>query len=98
MKYSEETRRVEDENKGSATVPVIEFNPALHLLAELDKSYGHIASFFYDKYGGLVIAVKLKQVRGKTYKSPGVGVDMICIFQSAQIGKFSFWSILEGTE
>ena len=47
----------------SGVIPVMEFNPALLLLSELNQSYSHLASFHYDSYGGDLIAVKLKQVR-----------------------------------
>ena len=46
----------------SGVIPVMEFNPALLLLSELNQSYSHLASFHYDSYGGDLIAVKLKQV------------------------------------
>jgi len=45
----------------SGVIPVMEFNPALLLLSELNQSYSHLASFHYDSYGGDLIAVKLKQ-------------------------------------
>ena len=50
------------ENEKSSVIPVLEFNPVQHLLEELNTCYGQIARFYYDKYGGMVIAVKLKQV------------------------------------
>ena len=50
------------ENEKSSVIPVIEFNPVQHLLGELNTCYGQLARFYYDKYGGMVIAVKLKQV------------------------------------
>jgi len=43
-------------------IPVIQFNPALCLLRELTQSYSSLASFYYNIYGGTVIAVKVKQV------------------------------------
>ena len=34
----------------------------------------------------------------KLYGGGALGVDMICIFQWAQVPKFSSWSILEGSK
>jgi hypothetical protein len=40
---------------------VIVFSPASCVL-ELRGCYGHLASFYYDQYGGMLIAVKFKPV------------------------------------
>jgi hypothetical protein len=40
---------------------VIVFSPAVCVL-ELRGCYGHLASFYYDQYGGMIIAVKFKPV------------------------------------
>uniref|UniRef100_A0A8C8D3U6 Nucleolar protein 6 n=1 Tax=Oncorhynchus tshawytscha TaxID=74940 RepID=A0A8C8D3U6_ONCTS len=46
-------------NTGGA-LPVIDFNPVTHYLAELRDAFGDLALFFYDPYGGTVIAVLWK--------------------------------------
>jgi len=40
-------------------VPVLEYNPALNFVKELNQSFHNIAKFYYDKYGGSVIGVKV---------------------------------------
>lgn len=43
-------------------VPVLEYNPALNLVKELNQSFQNIAKFYYDQYGGSVIGVKVDKV------------------------------------
>ena len=43
-------------------VPVLEYNPALNFVKELNQSFHNIAKFYYDKYGGSVIGVKVDKV------------------------------------
>jgi len=43
-------------------IPVLEYNPVVTLVQQLNTSYSNIAKFYYDKYGGSVIAVKLKKI------------------------------------
>ena len=49
-------------SKDDRTLPVLEYNPALKLVQELNQSFDNIAKFYYDKYGGSVIGVKVKKV------------------------------------
>jgi len=41
-------------------VPVVGYNPVKKYVEELRASYSHLAMFFYDQFGGTVIAVKFK--------------------------------------
>ncbi|XP_047448023.1 nucleolar protein 6 [Mugil cephalus] len=41
-------------------LPVVDYNPVSFYLAELREAYGDLALFFYDPYGGTVIAVLWK--------------------------------------
>merc|ERR1712059_218386 len=40
-------------------LPIVDFNPVSLYVTELQQSYGHLANFYYDKYGGNVVAVKI---------------------------------------
>ena len=66
------------EEAKSSVIPVIEFNPAVLLLEELKGSYGHLATFHYDRYGGDVIAVKLKQVN-KSFLGAELLYESLCL-------------------
>lgn len=57
--FAEDKEKKSNKEK-SDVIPVVNFNPALLFLSELRTSYGHLASFYYDKYGGMLIAVKFK--------------------------------------
>lgn len=48
--------------KEDSTIPVLEYDPAQILVRELNQSFQNIAKFYYDKYGGSVIGVKVNKV------------------------------------
>ena len=45
------------------TIPILNHDPVRILVETLTSSYGHLAKFHYDKYGGTVIAVKILEQR-----------------------------------
>ncbi|KAI5745628.1 hypothetical protein M8J76_012899 [Diaphorina citri] len=49
-----------EEVRGGKTMPVVDFNPVALYVNLLRESYGEMALFFYDVYGGLDIGVVIK--------------------------------------
>jgi len=41
------------------TIPILDHDPVRILVETLTSCYGHLAKFYYDRYGGTVIAVKI---------------------------------------
>jgi len=56
----QDDRRTTDGAKATDVVPVVDYNPVTRYLDQLKTAYGHLALFFYDRYGGTVVAVKFK--------------------------------------
>jgi len=48
-----------DSNTEVTTLPILSHNPVCIYVAILQSCYGSLANFYYDKYGGTVVAVKL---------------------------------------
>jgi len=69
------SKQVEEKvvSKDDRTLPVLEYNPALKLVQELNQSFDNIAKFYYDKYGGSVIGVKVKKDVQKQVKIGKIG-------------------------
>ncbi|XP_063051087.1 nucleolar protein 6 [Engraulis encrasicolus] len=56
----EPSRGAQQGSIAGGALPVIDYNPVSFYLAELRESFGDMALFFYDSYGGTVIAVLWK--------------------------------------
>ena len=46
-----------------ATIPIVEHEPVALYVAQLEAAYGSLANFYYDRFGGSVVAVKLVAAR-----------------------------------
>jgi len=54
-------------------VPILEYDPALIFVKELNESFPNIGKFYYDKYGGSVIGVTVNKDLGKKVKLGNIG-------------------------
>lgn len=55
-----EEQTLASETERPTLVPVVGYNPVKKYVEELRASYSQLAMFFYDQFGGTVIAVKFK--------------------------------------
>ena len=49
----------EDTDTPVSTIPIVDHDPVSLYVSMLGRCYGNLAKFYYDKFGGSVVAVKL---------------------------------------
>ena len=58
------------------TLPILSHNPVSLFVSTLQSCYGNLANFYYDKFGGTVVAVKLI-TKGEAKEKVKLG-DLTC--------------------
>ena len=52
-------KEISPTNPEVTTLPILSHNPVSIFVSTLQACYGHLANFYYDKFGGTVVAVKM---------------------------------------
>jgi len=76
-----------------STLPILSHNPVTIFVSTLQSCYGNLANFYYDKFGGTVVAVKLI-TKGEAKEKVKLG-DLTCKMVSEGTVSTNWGAVME---